>query len=166
MQAYNWSQFKLRIPVNAGKKEIYAAWSSQQGLESWFLRKAEFTKADGSPREATGSIQIADSYVWMWHGWPDEVVEKGVILQENGTDLVKFSFGPAGNVTVTITEEEGQAMVTLLQDEIPLDDHSKTFYHIGCTKGWIFYLANLKSILEGGIDLRNRNIELQDVINS
>lgn len=39
-------------------------------------------------------------------------------------------------------------------------------YHIGCTKGWNFYLTNLKSLLEGGIDLRNRNKGLKEVINS
>jgi hypothetical protein len=33
-------------------------------------------------------------------------------------------------------------------------------------EGWVFYLANLKSFPEGGIDLRNKNEKLKSVINS
>jgi len=57
-------------------------------------------------------------------------------------------------------------MVELTQSQIPLDDHSRMSYYVGCTRGWTFYLANLKSILEGGIDLRNKNNKLLHVINT
>jgi uncharacterized protein YndB with AHSA1/START domain len=166
MQVYDWSRFVLRVPIKASREKIYKAWTSQQGLESWFLRKAEFTKADGQTRKDTDSVQIADKYEWLWHGWPDDVVERGVILQENGSDLLKFTFGKAGNVTVTVKQEEGEHILELLQDEIPTDEKSQVTYHMGCTKGWLFYMTNLKSILEGGIDLRNRNMQLTDVLNS
>jgi uncharacterized protein YndB with AHSA1/START domain len=166
MQVYDWSRFVLRVPIKASREKIYKAWTSQQGLESWFLRKAEFTKADGQTRKDTDSVQIADKYEWLWHGWPDDVVERGVILQENGSDLLKFTFGKAGNVTVTVKQEEGEHILELLQDEIPTDEKSQVTYHMGCTKGWLFYMTNLKSILEGGIDLRNRNMQLADVLNS
>jgi hypothetical protein len=39
-------------------------------------------------------------------------------------------------------------------------------YHLGCKTGWTFYLANLKSLMEGGIDLRNKNEKIQRVINA
>ena len=166
MQAHDWTQFQLRIPIKASKENIYAAWTSRKGLESWFLRQALFIKADGSEREPGDRIQIADKYEWLWFGWPDDVVERGVILQENSVDHLKFTFGKAGNVTITVKEDGGENILELLQDEIPTDERGIVTYHIGCTKGWLFYLTNLKSILEGGIDLRNRNIELTDVLNS
>ncbi len=166
MAEQDWGSFTLSIPIKSSREKIYAAWTSQQELERWFLRSAVFTKADGSPRDAQDAVQIADQYEWMWHGYPDEVNEKGVVLQENGKDLFKFSFGKAGNVTITISEEEGEPMVHLLQDEIPTDEYSKFHFHIGCSKGWVFYLANLKSILEGGIDLRNKKLHEKEVINS
>jgi hypothetical protein len=56
--------------------------------------------------------------------------------------------------------------VELVQEEIPTDENGKQIFHLGCKSGWTFYLANLKSIFEGGIDLRNRNTKLQDVLNS
>jgi hypothetical protein len=37
---------------------------------------------------------------------------------------------------------------------------------VGCGEGWTFYLTNLKSILEGGVDLRNKEMKLKNVINS
>ncbi len=102
----------------------------------------------------------------MWHGWSDDTVERGTILQANGKDSLQFSFGKAGNVSVIIKKEQEEMVVQLVQDEIPVDEEGQVYYHIGCTKGWLFYLTNLKSILEGGIDLRNKNVELKDVINS
>jgi hypothetical protein len=39
-------------------------------------------------------------------------------------------------------------------------------YHVGCKAGWTFYLANLKSILEGGIDMRNKKTRLKEMLNS
>lgn len=69
-------------------------------------------------------------------------------------------------VAVKILNEEGAVVVQLEQENIPADDNSKTNYFVGCGEGWTFYLANLKSILEGGIDLRNKNENIKRVVNS
>ena len=84
----------------------------------------------------------------------------------NGKDLFKFKFGDAGNCTVSIYEEQGEKIVELLQDQVPTDEKGKQNWHIGCKTGWTFYMANLKSMLEGGIDLRNKNEKLQNVISA
>lgn len=166
MPLYNWCQFTLRIPVKADVEIIYRNWTTRQGLEYWFLRKAEFKKPEGSLRTDNESVQVGDTYEWLWHGWCDEVREKGSVLDMNGTDHFKFSFGKAGEVTVKLLQEDDENIVELTQDNIPTDEEGIINYHIGCTKGWNFYLTNLKSVLEGGIDLRNRNEKLKDVLNS
>lgn len=79
---------------------------------------------------------------------------------------MKFSFGEAGIVSVAIINEEGENIVELTQEEIPIDEEAKINYHMGCSEGWAFYLVNLKSILEGGIDLRNKDLRLKRVVNS
>ena len=162
-QDYNWNSFQLRIPINADKRLIFDRCITQKGLESWFLKKASFKQSDGSNRHADDPVQKGDTYHWTWHGWPDEVFETGSIL-ETGSFLLKFTFGPAGNVTIRVKEEEGVHILELVQDEIPTDDHSKAYYHLGCSKGWTFYMVNLKSILEGGPDLRNKNEALKNVV--
>src|SRR5215211_2805265 len=101
-QVYDWTKFLLRIPIKATAEKLYDAWTTQQGLESWFLRKAAFTTSDAKPRESNVSVQVNDVYQWLWHGWPDDVTESGTVLEANGKDQFKFSFGKAGNVTVSI----------------------------------------------------------------
>lgn len=162
----NWSQFKLRIPINASIEEVYKRWSSSEGLVSWFLREAHFKNNEGIPKSASEILRPGDSYLWRWHGYRDDVTEQGVILSANHKDEISFSFGKAGNVTVKIYGIRKATMCELEQSGIPVDEAGKENYHLGCTKGWLFYLTNLKSLLEGGIDLRNRDIELQDVISS
>ena len=165
MQHQDWSRFLLRIPVKADTTAIFYHWTTQEGLENWFLRKAAFTKYGGTSRARKSRVEVNDSYEWLWHGWSDEVVERGRVLKIEDLFL-SFSFGKAGNVDVSIKQEQKEPVVELLQYNIPTDEASQVQYYIGCTKGWLFYLTNLKSVLEGGIDLRNRNVELKDVINS
>lgn len=166
MPDFNWRTFTTRVPVNAPVKKLYWCWTTREGIEYWFLRMGEFKNPNGELRADDEFVQTGDTYRWRWHGWSDDVTEEGKILDCNGKDFFKFSFGKAGNCAVTIKQEEGQTIVELVQDEIPDDDQGRHYWHLGCKTGWTFYLANLKSLLEGGIDLRNRDEELKNVINS
>jgi hypothetical protein len=163
---YDWSCFKLRIPINASVEEVYKRWNSSQGLVSWFLREAHFKNNEGVTKDAGEPLRPGDNYLWRWYGYRDDVTEQGIILSANHKDEISFSFGKAGNVSVRIYTIKDMTMCELEQNNIPTDEHGKEYYHIGCSKGWLFYLTNLKSMLEGGIDLRNRDVELQDVISS
>jgi uncharacterized protein YndB with AHSA1/START domain len=162
----DWTSFTVRVPVNASTEKLYSCWATREGMEYWFLRMSEYKSADGKERALTEQVLPGDSYTWLWHGWPDETVEHGEILECNGSDYLKFSFGKAGNCSVFIKMEGGQQLVELVQENIPDDEQGRHYWHLGCKTGWTFYLANLKSLLEGGIDLRNRNAELKNVINS
>lgn len=164
MPNHDWSTFTQRVPVRATIQQLYDAWATQAGLERWFLRKAEFTQLDKTVRDRTSRVQQGDAYEWLWHGWSNDVVERGTVLEANGKDFFKFSFGKAGVVGVTIKTEQGFFLVELVQTSIPTDEDSKAYFHVGCTKGWVFYLTNLKSILEGGIDLRNKDVNLKNVV--
>ena len=170
-QPYDWSRFVKRVAVFAAPETVYRAWTTQQGLESWFLRLAEFTGPRGALRKQPEFCQPGDHYKWLWHGWPDSTMESGVIKEMNGKDLLRFSFCSAGaktdmQVTVRLKTEQQATVVELVQDNIPVEERGMVNFHLGCTRGWVFYLANLKSILEGGIDLRNKNELLENVINS
>jgi hypothetical protein len=166
MSAFNWKSFTTRVPVNAPFEKLYWCWATREGIEYWFLRLSEYKKPDGQLRGTNEPVQKDDTYKWLWHGWPDETVEHGKILDCNGKDFFKFSFGKAGICSVNIKNENGQNIVELVQNEIPDDEQGRHYWHVGCKTGWTFYLANLKSLLEGGIDLRNRDEGLKNVINS
>ena len=166
MAEFDWSRFLVRIDVRSSIDRLYDAWATRSGMESWFLRVSAYSSSDGVLRAAAERAKTGDSYEWMWFGWPDETAERAKILDCNDRDLFKFSFGKAGNCTVRIYEESGKTIVELVQDEIPTDEAGKHSFHLGCKNGWTFYMANLKSILEGGIDLRNKDASLQRVLNA
>ncbi|MEK7224760.1 MAG: SRPBCC domain-containing protein [Bacteroidota bacterium] len=166
MSAYNWKQFSKRVPVKTLPKAIYDAWSTQQGLENWFLRLAQFTKADGSIRPRNSPVEKGDRYKWLWHGYDDAVAEEAIILSANGWDQLSFGFSGGCIVTVSIKQEEGETICELVQQMPMEDEKEQQHFYIECGKGWTFYLTNLKSMLEGGLDLRNKNPSLKQVISA
>lgn len=166
MSGYDWSRFSQRITINADKASIYKLWATQQGLEKWFLRSAVFHNTNDVKRKRPEFVHQGDQYIWMWHGYSDDVKESGSILLANGTDTLKFLFSGNSQVTIKIYLERDEMICELTQQNIPIDEKSKQNLHIGCMMGWNFYLTNLKSILEGGIDLRNKNERIVQVINA
>jgi uncharacterized protein YndB with AHSA1/START domain len=163
---YNWKQFTKRITIKAPAKAIYDAWATQQGLESWFLRLAQFTKPDGMLRPKTSHIESGDKYKWLWFGYNDSITETSEIFLANDWDKLQFGFSGGCIVTVIIKQENGENICEL-QQLMPMEDvKEQQYFFIECSKGWTFYMANLKSILEGGHDLRNKNINIQQVINA
>jgi uncharacterized protein YndB with AHSA1/START domain len=166
MSAGDWSKFCIRINTKATIQQVYDSWTTQAALEKWFLRKAEFTQPDKTIRNRNSPIQKDDTYEWMWFGYSDDVAERGKILEVNGSDSLQFTFASQCIVTVKINSEEGETIVELCQENIPADENPKTNLYVGCGQGWTFYFANLKSLLEGGIDLRNKNEKLTALINA
>jgi len=163
---HDWSTFTLSIPVRASLADLYLAWATKKGIESWFLRSAEFVNEHGLPRGADETFQRGDRYSWYWHGYPDDVFEKKSILDANGSDKLSFVFSGDCLVTVELKQQEGFVMVALTQSKIPTDEQGKLNLYFGCGTGWTFYLANLKSVMEGGLDLRNRDEALKNVVSS
>jgi uncharacterized protein YndB with AHSA1/START domain len=160
------TKFVKRISIHVPPHAIYDAWSTQEGLESWFLRDAIFSDSSGRTRAPQEKIQQDDSYEWRWHGYPDSTNEKNKVLAANGSDFLKFGFAGPCVVTVSIKQEAGETVCELTQSNFPDNEEERLFLHFDCGTGWTFYLANLKSILEGGIDLRNKNENIRQVINS
>ncbi|MCW3118446.1 MAG: hypothetical protein JWM28_2528 [Chitinophagaceae bacterium] len=164
--SYDWSRFVVRINVNAPAQKLYDAWATRAGMEYWFLRVSEFKNKNGLIRRDNERVEEGDGYKWLWYGWPDETVEYGTIKASNGKDAISFNFGKAGDCAVKIFRDRGETLVELTQENIPTDEQSMHSWHVGCKTGWTFYFANLKSMYEGGIDLRNKNELLQGLINA
>ena len=160
----DWTSFTQRITVDATTRSIYDAWVKPANLEKWFLSSALFSTRDRLPREPDGRIKPGDTYRWMWHGYPDSIVETGTVLEANGHNRIRFTFTDDCIVNIAINVENGERVVELTQERIKPDE--KLRIYLDCSKGWMFYLVNLKSMLEGGIDLRNKNQQILNVINA
>jgi len=162
----DWTKFVKRIPVKADAKAIYLAICTPAGFEKWFLRNAIFFDHNEVRRHPNEIIQTGDTYIWNWHGHPDTTKEENKVLEINGKDMIRFGFADNTIVTIQIKNEAEETIVELTQENIKPDEDPKTNLYIGCGEGWTFYLANLKSIMEGGLDLRNKNENVKRVINS
>jgi uncharacterized protein YndB with AHSA1/START domain len=161
MAENSWTKFTITADFDTDVRSIYQAWTTPEGLESWFLRKANFYAIAGRLREPHESILKEDVYEWYWHGFDDSAVEKGEVLEVNSIDFLKFTFSGNSIVSVTIEGKNRLTIVTLTQENIPEEsDPSKNLF-VQCQIGWTFYLANLKSIIEGGIDLRNNRLDVK-----
>ena len=160
----DWSSFTKRITVDATTRAIYNAWAIPEQIESWFLSRADYTAPDGSVKFKNERVKAGDAYTWRWYGFPNGSPESGKVLEANGHNTFSFTFADDCIVEVTVVAEKGEKVVQLTQKKIDPDEKLRVY--IGCGEGWTFYLANLKSILEGGIDLRNKNDKIKGVINS
>jgi uncharacterized protein YndB with AHSA1/START domain len=160
----DFSQFKLRVNIKTAIENAYKAWATPAGLESWFVRKAVFTDEKGVARAGDELIKGNDEYLFLFHSYPDSMEIKGSVLKTNDKDLFSFTFSKKCPVSISIYAEQGQTIVELFESKLPTDDDTFRKTYVSDSKGWIFYLTNLKSILEGGIDLRNKDEAIQRVI--
>jgi uncharacterized protein YndB with AHSA1/START domain len=164
MKNFDWTKFSKRVLINADLKSVYNSWTKSEELEKWFLSKATFLSKDGREILPSENIITEGSYNWNW--FAQNHYEEGIINEVNGLDLIEFTFAGNCTVQVRLSNVKTQTLVELTQTEIPLDNSSKENIRLGCAFGWTFYLLNLKSVLEGGLDLRNKDTELIGVVNN
>ncbi len=164
MENFDWTSFTLKIAVKADIQKLYNAWSQSSEIEKWFLREAIYTAPEHGQIDGNTSATENDTYFWRWFLY--EETESGKITQANGQNLFEFTFAGDCLVTVKLHEEADHTVVTLTHHNIPTDDNSKRNIRLGCHNGWSFYLVNLKSVYEGGLDLRNKDSRFKPMLNN
>lgn len=159
MKKLVFDSFTKKIYIESPAEKLYWCWATEEGITSWFLRAADFTR-NKKRLKPHQFIEKGDEYSWMWYNWDGE--ETGKILEANGKNKITFSFAGECKVTITLTQKEGATLLTLIQYDIPTDDDNKLKIHYGCSNGWTFWLANLKAYLEFGIQLNETKFDLKD----
>lgn len=164
MTNFDWTTFTRKIAIKATLSDIYNAWTKSSEIEKWFLSKAIFTDFNETPIHKDKPIEKGFAYEWSWFLY--DTTELGRITDTNGKDFIQFTF--AGNclVDITLSTQDDYVIVELTQKNIPTDDNSKQGIRLGCDSGWSFFLVNLKSVYEGGIDLRNKDTSLKGMLNN
>src|ERR1700744_1258589 len=102
-----FTSFKIAGDYNTAIRSLYEAWATTAGIEKWFLRKANFYTIPRRTREPEEFISKEDTYEWYWHGYDDSTVERGQILEANGTDSLKFTFSDGSIVSIYIYSRNG-----------------------------------------------------------
>lgn len=152
MDPDEWRRLVQRIDVRAPLPAVYAAWATAEGLMGWFPMEAVITDARGKEREPGAAATTSDRFRFSW---PTGHAEAGEFLEADGPRRLRFTFGRGIQVSVGLEEAEGgDVMVTLEQTQERSDEENLQVL-LGFKEGWAFYLTNLKSVLEGGLDLRS-----------
>lgn len=148
---YDWERFSISFYYSVSPEKLFRAWATSAGLERFFIKSAKTTDSTGAERAPNETCQSGDKYHWVFrHDFQLDGEFREVIDNER----LVFTFGSM-IVTLTIKPAGDQTLLYLEQTEIPTDEASKPTSHMNCRSCWLFFLTNLKSVLEHGIDLRD-----------
>lgn len=148
---FDWTRFDIHFYYDEPPDEIRRRLATSRGLESFFLAAAEHFEPDGRAREPEEPARAGDTYRWTWrHG---HSIEGSFLDPDEGADLA-FTFGPM-RVDVRLIAVDGGTRLVLDQREIDDTEAGHVFGHMNCRICWVFFLANLKSVLVTGTDLRH-----------
>lgn len=164
MKNFDWTTFTRKIAIKAELSDIYNAWTKASDIEKWFLSKAVFIDTNEKPINKEEQVTKGFSYEWNWFLY--DVTEHGKITEANGKDYIQFTFEGNCLVDIQLSTQDDHVVVKLTQKNIPTDEKSKQDIRLGCDSGWSFFLVNLKSVYEGGLDLRNKNSQFKGMLNN
>lgn len=161
----DWSTFTKKIEIPAGIKKVYDAWTQQELIEKWFLKRAHYFDSNKNQRKKDEPVLKGDKYEWDWHNY--EHTETGEYLKANGKDNVRFTFGRGGTVDISLKElSSNRTLLTLTQSDMDTDEKTKYEIYVGCSNGWTFWLANLRAYLEFGKTLHETEMPSEGISNS
>jgi uncharacterized protein YndB with AHSA1/START domain len=150
---YDWSTFEIVFYYDRPVGEVFRAWATAEGLESFFIESARFTSTEGTQRAPAEIIGTGDDYAWTWrHG--HSITGRVTNVFEDRE--VSFTFGGM-SVSVFFRAVRGRTEVLLRQSEIPETTEGRVLGHLNCRSCWIFFMTNLKSVLAAQRDLRDED---------
>ena len=151
--------FTLNIWIRADVETIRRAWTKPDQVVRWFVKTSRYFAADGVEVE---EAVTGGTYRWEWIESTKE--ESKVIAVEQ--DVLRFGwFKDRGEVEVRFTQAGDETLMELTQSMNGGTEAERLDAQVDCKLGWTFFLANLKSVLEGGLDLRETDPERVPVVN-
>ena len=140
---FDWSRFLLKIAIKASPEKVFKAWTDGKIVSRWFSVKAEI-----EPKK-NGRIY----YEWLAG---DKLEARIIEIVKNRKFVIPF--GSKGErLEVKIKKHGSGSICELRQYNMKTGPKDRVNMHMGCKTGWVFFLTNLKSYLEHGIDLRSHD---------
>ncbi|MFH2057216.1 MAG: SRPBCC domain-containing protein [bacterium] len=139
---HDWTQFLLKVNINAAPARVFRAWTMSSELNKWFTYSGSI-----DPHKGGTFRQV----------FIDGTTFDSEVLEIRKGSLLRFTFGKVEKVEVKIRKSGKGAECWLKQYDMKTGPNDKWNMHMGCRIGWTFFLANLKAYLEHGVDLRSRD---------
>ena len=159
---FSMKSFFHSIYLNKPVNEVYKYAATASGFEKWFIGNAVFTAPSGIVRKPGETASADDMYNFKWLAKDYSV--SGKVLETKINSLFRFTFGSLFIVTITVKEDKGKTLLTLHQ-QYAEEAAANDFAHINCCVCWIFFLTNLKSVLEHKADLRETESDNPSLLN-
>ena len=133
------------LEIAAPRQRVFEALTDARELESWWT-----TEAESQPRSG-GSFR----YDWTFSDHPErDHVQQGQYTEFKGGERLGYPWkvGPAGTHVNFELQDNGSGTALRLEHRGWSDDMDQAYeMH---SQGWAFFLGNLKSYLEEGVDRR------------
>lgn len=156
-----YETFDLSVFIVDEVSIIDHALRTKSGVESWFLKRADFVDDQSVARQPFETCGSGDAYWWEWF---EGTIEQGTIITSEQGRL-EFTFGQDVTVMIDYEAIADGTLVKLSQVHDIRDPELKQRAYTSCLQAWTFYLANLKAYVEHGIDLREKAPTRRDHIN-
>lgn len=131
--------FEHSVTVDAPRDDVFRALTDAGELKRWWI-----TDGISEPRSG-GRFR----YEWKMADPANDHVQEGAYDEVVDGERIAYPWsGGASQVTLTLSERDGATQVSLVHAGIT-DDFERY------QQGWQGFLANLKSVLEGGPDNRS-----------
>jgi uncharacterized protein YndB with AHSA1/START domain len=151
----DWTEFRLYVAIDAAPERLLRAWSTIEGMESFFVAMMRITDPDGSERQPDEVAGAGDRFVWRWH---NSRSLSGRYLDVDPRREVSFTFGDSC-VRVQARAHGKGALLELCQYGMPDTPEANMHVYVNCRAAWVYFLTTLKARLEYNVDVRDKAIE-------
>jgi len=162
-KTFNMDSFIHAIILKASADDVFKFIATPSGIVKWFIGKAKYFYKDSHIRLGNEIAQKGDSFLWNWLN--KELELKGIITGSDENKKFSFTFSPFFLVTIELAKIDDNKTRLTLKQEYQESATRNDFSYINCCTCWVFFMTNLKSVIENGIDLREKETADEMMVN-
>ncbi len=151
----DWTRFDLHVAIDADPEAVLSAWSTIDGMESFFVKIMSITEPGRAERDPAEPAEPGDRFIWRW---PTGRTLRGEYQEPEAGGDVQFTFGES-KVCLSARPHRGGTLLRLRQFDIPDDEASRMHVHANCRAAWVYFMSVLKTLLEHDVDGRDMTRE-------
>ena len=148
----DWTLFNLWVVIDCDPGSVFQSWATSRGMESFFVDAMQMRAPDGALRDADEIVSEGDSYVWRWDSGR---IVQGEVLKVRQDREIAYTFGDC-KFRIIAHAYDGKTLLQLQQYDMEDTAENRMHLHTNCRSAWVYFMTNLKSVLEHETDVRDK----------